>query len=723
MESFKLALAGNPNCGKTTLFNQLTGAHQKVGNWPGVTVERKEGAFELSTDLNFDLSLKETSTSIELVDLPGVYSFEQTQMGMDEQIARTYLKQESPDLILNVVDASNLERNLLLTAQLSDLNIPIILVINMMDVAQAQGIEIDIKTLSERLGIKAIAIVAAKGEGIEKLKKAISIILNKAEKTQNIFSPPIATDASEATLERFKTIHALTQGLIKTKPLLNTTTNKIDAVVLNRWLGIPIFLFMMYLMFTLAINLGAVFIDFFDILFGALFVDGVKEIMLAISAPEWLTVIIADGLGGGIQLVATFVPVIGFLYLCLSILEDTGYMSRAAFVVDRVMAGIGLPGNAFVPLIVGFGCNVPSVMAARSLNREQDRLLTIAMAPFMSCGARLTVYALFAAAFFPDNGPMIVFSLYILGIVMAVLTGWIFKKALFQGTIAPSYQEMPIYHVPVMRNILFTTWHRLRNFLMRAGKTIVAVMVVLSFLNSWGTDGSFGNQNSRNSVLSEIGRTITPAFKPIGLEAENWPATVGIFTGVFAKEAVVGTLNALYNEVGDYQKEATEFSLINSIQEAFLSVVENGKDLASVFGDPLGLRVVSIENAQSAAAEQDISLNTLTTMERLFSGTFAAFCYLVFILLYTPCVAVMGAMSRESGAKWTGVVVVWSTGLAYWAAATLYQIGTFSQHPLEASITLLIVNGAFFTMVLWLKSLGKKAAAGKSNLIPMANIV
>ena len=313
-------------------------------------------------------------------------------------------------------------------------------------------------------------------------------------------------------------------------PVEHSLTEQIDRWVLNRWLGIPFFLFMMYAMFTVAISFGAVFIDFFDILFGVVFVDSSRWLLTWSGFPEWLVVLLADGLGSGIQLVATFIPVIGFLFLCLSILEDSGYMSRAAFVVDRLMSKLGLPGNAFVPLIVGFGCNVPSVMAARTLGRDSDRLLTIAMAPFMSCGARLTVYALFAAAFFPNNGQNIVFLLYLLGIGMAVLTGWVFRKQIFAAEMTPSFQEMPAYHLPVIRNILLPTWFRLRAFVFprrhdhRSGGHRIelsqlhpALMAALVMLI---TD---------KSALSVVGKAITPLFVPIGLSRDNWPATVGLF--------------------------------------------------------------------------------------------------------------------------------------------------------------------------------------------------
>ena len=345
---------------------------------------------------------------------------------------------------------------------------------------------------------------------------------------------------------------------------------------------------MIYLMFTIAVNLGAVFIDFFDILFAAVLVDGVSWLLREISAPEVLVTLLAQGVGGGVTLVATFIPVIGFLYLCLSVLEDSGYMSRAAFVIDRAMSGIGLPGNAFVPLIVGFGCNVPAVMAARSLGRDSDRLMTIAMAPFMSCGARLTVYALFAAAFFQQNGQNIVFALYLLGIALAVFTGWIFRKQLFTDEVTPSFQEMPAYHVPIARNILLTTWFRLKSFIFRAGKTIVVVVIALSFLNSISTDFSFGNEDSEDSVLSVIGRSITPAFAPLGIEEDNWPATVGLFTGMFAKEAIVGTLDALYSESNADEDDGSPPDLIAAAGDAFASIGSELLALSSTLTDPTG---------------------------------------------------------------------------------------------------------------------------------------
>lgn len=518
--------------------------------------------------------------------------------------------------------------------------------------------------------------------------------------------------AEEAITHRYHFVQEQLTGVVEADPTRSNFTETIDKFVLNRWLGFPIFLLMMYLMFSLAINVGAVFIDFFDIFLGTLLVDGLGELMTRLHLPDWSRTIVADGIGGGIQLVGTFIPVIGFLYLCLSILEDSGYMSRAAFVIDRLMGRIGLPGNAFVPLIVGFGCNVPSVMASRSLSREQDRLLTIAMAPFMSCGARLTVYALFAAAFFRENSAVVVFFLYLFGLVAAVFTGWLFRKTLFPGNISPSFQEMPAYHAPILKNTLMTTWHRLGGFIRRAGKTIIVVVALLTTINSIGSDGSFGNQDSQDSVLSKIGKMLTPALSPIGIEEENWPATVGIFTGIFAKEAVVGTLDALYNDAAGVVQDEDNATFSDRISEAFSSIAGNAAALSNSLLDPIGLSSLS-----DSAQEQGVTDTGLIAMQNLFANTYSAFCYLVLILLYTPCVAVMGAMNRESGPLWAGLIIAWSSFLAYWCASCLYQLGQVVETPFFSSCWLL---GAAISMALAVRGL---AVLGKSKRHINVNII
>ena len=717
MKTFTVALLGNPNCGKTTLFNALTGAHQKVGNWPGVTVEQKVGAFTLD------------ELEIHLVDLPGIYSLEQEFLGLDEQIARDFIKSEDVDCIINIIDASNLERNLVLSQQIMEQNKPILIALNMIDVASQQGIEVDHKILSKNLGLTVAPVVASTGQGFDALKILISAMLNvDTTKSKPELSPQLATvgssdasnsSTSEKLIKRYHKSQQLINGAIEVSPIEHSLTEKIDTWVLNKWLGIPFFLFMMYVMFTIAVNMGAVFIDFFDILFGAVFIDGTKWVLNALGLPALITVLLADGLGAGIQLVATFIPVIGFLFLCLSILEDSGYMSRAAFVVDNLMNKLGLPGSAFVPLIVGFGCNVPSVMASRSLGRESDRLMTIAMAPFMSCGARLTVYALFAAAFFKTNGQNIVFALYLLGIFMAVLTGFIFRKQIFSKETTPSFQEMPAYHIPVLRNILITTWFRLKSFIFRAGKTIVLVVIALSFLNSLSFDGSFGNEDTEASALSTIGKSITPIFAPIGIKEDNWPATVGLFTGVFAKEAVVGTLDALYSRKASSPSGPPD--LLAATKAALSSIVYNGKSLISGLADPLGISIDDSVDLAGAAETHGVETDTLTNMAQLFGSQFAAFCYLVFILLYAPCVAVLGAITKEAGWRWTLLVFSWTTGLAYVTASCLYQIGTFQEHPQFSTLWLIACAALSYLSIVNLKKIGKHALP--MNIIPSVQII
>jgi ferrous iron transport protein B len=709
----KVALIGNPNCGKTTLFNLLTGARQKVGNWPGVTVEKKFGYFQLQQD------------EIELVDLPGIYSLEQEYQGIDEQIARDYLQQDEIHLIINIIDASNLERSLVLTQQLREMGIPIIVILNMLDVAEQQGLTLTPGKLEEQLGLPVISMVASRKQGVSELKAAMVNDSEASRAPRSEETDPENQDAevgqqlTDPMLRRYHKSRQLVNGVVEVSPTRHSLSERLDSVVLNRWLGVPIFLLMIYLMFTFAVNFGAIFIDFFDILFAAVLVDGTSWLLEQLSMPPIVVTLLAQGVGGGITLVATFIPVIGFLYLSLSLLEDSGYMSRAAFVIDRLMSGIGLPGNAFVPLIVGFGCNVPAVMATRTLGRDSDRLMTIAMAPFMSCGARLTVYALFAAAFFQQNGQNIVFGLYLLGIGLAIFTGWVFRKQMLPAEITPSFQEMPAYHVPVARNILLTTWFRLKGFTFRAGKTIVIVVIALSFLNSLGTDGSFGNEDSEESVLSVIGKAITPAFAPLGIQEDNWPATVGLFTGMFAKEAIVGTLDALYTE-SESDADAGAPDLLGAAGEAFTSIGTEFMALADTLTDPLGISIGDVSDAEAVAEEQEVQGSTLTNMANLFVSPFAAFCYLVFILLYAPCVAVLGAVNKEAGWRWTLLVFSWSTALAYIAATVTYQIGTFGTNPLFSSIWIGAMLLVLFAFISSLKRLSSKMVP--KNLIQAVQV-
>jgi ferrous iron transport protein B len=716
-----IALIGNPNCGKTTLFNILTGSHQHVGNWPGVTVERKSGEY------------KHADTEYEVIDLPGTYSLNSNLAGskgsdensnddsIDEQIAQQFIHNKEADLIINVLDASSLERGLYLTSQLFDSGIPMIVALNMIDVAHSKGMHLDHQALSEQLGCPVVPLVASKGDGLITLMDSVENRLLKPPAQQRTIDFSEDAMMSEPALiqARYEWVDQVCQLSMSISEQKNKTLSEyIDDIVLNRVLALPIFMGVMYLLFMFAINVGSAFIDFFDITAGALFVETPRWLLESINSPDWLTALLADGVGGGIQLVASFIPVIAALFLSLSFLEDVGFMARGAFIIDRMMRALGLPGKAFVPLIVGFGCNVPSVMAARTLSKEGDRLITTLMAPFMSCGARLTVYVLFASAFFVDNGASIVFALYVTGIVVAILSAFLVRRLILPASDSSFVMELPPYLLPTFRNLWMHTWHRLKGFVLRAGKAIVAVVVILNVLNSLGTDGSFGNENQEQSALSEIGRFLTPAFSPMGIEQDNWPATVGIFTGLFAKEVVVGTLDALYT-TSDNSDE--EFNLLNSLKDAVDSISTNLTDVANNLDDPLGLNMGDLSDTEGVAQAQEIASSTIGAIQQKFDGQWGAFVYLLFILLYMPCVATLGAIVKEHGTYWAGFSMLWSFSVAYVLSVILYQGATWAEHPTSSLMWIVGLTIWQIALTVLLFRSGKKQAV-KENLIPLKNI-
>ena len=687
----EIALVGNPNCGKTTLFNALTGARQRVGNWPGVTVERKTGAY------GFD------GRSFEVVDLPGTYGLSGAESAdaVDERIAREYIDGGDADAVVNVVDASSLSRGLYLTTQLLDRGLPVVVALNMVDVAGRHGMTVDPEALARGLGCPVVPLVATRRRGLATLREAISTVATDAGRppARDAAAP---ADSGTASTERYRRIDALLADVVRAKPVRRTVTDVIDAIALNRVLAFPVFLAVIYLMFMFTINVGSAFIDFFDVAGSALFVDGPRAVYEWLGLPVWLTTLLADGVGGGVQLVGTFIPVIACLFLFLSFLEDSGYMGRVAFVLDRVLQRVGLPGKSFVPLIVGFGCNVPAVMATRSLDREPDRILTAIMAPYMSCGARLTVYALFVAAFFPANGQNLVFALYLIGIAIAILSALVVRRHLLQSPVSTFVLELPPYHLPTLRGILIHSWQRLKGFVLRAGKAIVLVVIVLNVVNSVGTDGSFGNENQEKSALSAIGRAITPAFHPMGIDDDNWPATVGIFTGIFAKEVVVGTLDALY---AVKPPDTEPFDLGRELATAWRTIGANLAGIGDTLAAPLGIAVGDVSDTAAAAAGQAVEISTIQAMRGLFHGELGAFSYLLFILLYMPCVATMGVIYKEIGAGWAVFSTVWSVVTAYGAAVLCYQIGTFGGHPLSSGLWIagvaLATAGAFWGLIVW----------------------
>ena len=762
--SLQIALAGNPNCGKSALFNALTGIRQKTGNWPGVTVERKSGTFQLGNH------------TVTVIDLPGIYSLDASSP--DEKVTSDYLLSHEADVIINVIDATNLERNLYLTVQMLEMDVPMVVALNMMDVAKRRGIRIDIDKLGELLGCPVVPIVATKEQGLDELKAAILEVV-AGERTagyrlahEEVVEQAIADledsiecdrercvkhwlalkmlEGNESVLQqaddalrekvrrwrktirnrsgedadihiassRFSHAHALARAVIRERGKLDKTlSDRIDRAVLSRWLGIPIFGVVMYLMFMFAINFGGAFIDFFDGVGAALFVDGFRALLESISTPEWLIVLLADGVGGGLQVVATFIPIISALYLFLSAVEDSGYMARAAFVMDRAMRAIGLPGKAFVPLIVGFGCNVPAIMATRTLENERERKLTILMNPFMSCGARLPVYALFAAAFFPNNGQNLVFGLYLIGILAAIGTGMIMKRTLLPGQSSGFMMELPPYHMPSFKGVLLRTWDRVKLFLKDAGKVIVIMVVVLNVLNSIGKDGSFGNEDTDQSILSAVAQAVTPAFEPMGISEDNWPATVGIFTGVMAKEVVVGALDALYSALGDDSHDASAdepppFDFWAAIEDAAATVPANLADVAASLTDPLGLDVDYAHSTEEAAEALAVSTNVFGAMHERFDGKIGAFAYLLFILMYFPCAATIGAIVREAGAAWAAFVAVWTTGVAYTTATLFYQIATFGRHPASATFWIVTLTLIATTAIVALRRWANRNPAG-----------
>jgi ferrous iron transport protein B len=701
MKTFTIALAGNPNCGKTTLFNGLTDARERVGNWPGVTVEHLEGEY------------LHHGATVKVVDLPGIYSF--SAGSLDENAARNYILKEKPDAVVNIIDARNVERGLYLTAQLLEMRIPLIVVLNMLDLAKRRHIEVQIEHLARHLDCPVIPMVAARKEGLDQLKdavetaaavhrvsstnvtydaqveKALAELISKitpaAERVavaprwlavKLLERDPIAEDLTVGVCDellasqiakvekhigedieivmadgRYGFVHGLALDVVRhIGELRKNFSDAIDRIVLSRALGIPLFLAVMYLVFTVTITFSTPITGWIDSFLGGLLVEGLGGWLDGVGSPIWLRVLLADGLGGGLQTVATFIPPIFFMFFCLSLLEESGYMARAAFVMDRSLRAIGLPGKAFIPMLVGFGCNVPGIMAARTLENERDRTLTVLLNPFMSCGARLPVYALFAGIFFPHTGGAVIFSLYLTGILLAICSGLLFRKTILKGDASTFVMELPPYHLPRAVAILYHTWERLKEFILRAGKIILILVLVLSFLWSFGTDGSFGNQTSEHSVLSAFSRMITPLFHPMGITEANWPATLGLVTGIFGKELVVGTLNTFYGASG----------------------------------------------ADPAAA-----------MRAAFNGQAGAFAYLLFVLIYSPCVAAIAAIQRETGWKWMSFSVVYLTALAWTLATLFYQLATFAAHPAQSAVWAgaILLLGLVFALTLKLIS-GKK---------------
>lgn len=579
-----VALLGNPNVGKTTLFNSLTGSNQRVGNWAGVTVDKKEGFFD----------------DFKIVDLPGIYAMD--TFSNEEKISKEFLENGQVDLILNIIDASNIDRNLYLTMQLKQFKKPIILAINMIDVAEKKGIDIDYKKLEKLLNVTVVPIQASKEHGIDQIKKALkNININKIDTNDYNFSNEKETYTYIENL--------LSQCTRKDSKYTNTIKEKLDNIMLNPWLAYPIFFIIMALTFQVTFSwIGQPLSDLLDSLLNDSLVP-IIENLIQESAP-WFQSLIIDGIIGGVGGILVLLPIILSLFACITILEDSGYMARVAFIMDKIMRKMGLSGKAFIPMIVGFGCSVPAIMTARTLESEKDRKLTALLIPLMSCNARLPVYSIFAAVFFPNSIGLVVASLYFLGILLAFILGIIFKHTIFKNEEEPLLIELPEYKLPSLKNLLNQLYEKTKGFLVKAGTLIFAMSIILWFLSNFNFSGM---TDVNNSILSSIGSFIAPIFKPLGFG--NWQASVSLLTGLIAKETVVSSMSVIF--AGDLQ-----------------------------------------------------------LMLPLHFTTLSAISFLVFVLLYTPCITVVGTMKKEFGSKLTLFSVTYQLILAWLVAFLVFNIGS-----------------------------------------------
>lgn len=763
----KVVLIGNPNTGKSTLINAITGSREKTGNWPGVTIEKKTGAF-----------LHE-GKQITITDLPGIYSLTPPHEStpLDEKIAYDFLLQEKIDLVINVIDASKIERHLYLTSQLLERGIPTLIALNKMDLAKKNALFLDIEKLADKLGCPVIPLESHKKKGVDALKAQIIQLSNDPKKPKQTLSFPTVIENAIHDLEsklplpeslkratalsllenphaiesilssdhsthqpmadkdfkhlknhlqslqqsieqllgteadiiiastRYDFAHQTTLDITKQathRPKISLS-DLLDRIFLNRFLAIPLFLAIMYGLFFFSIHLGKVFQDFFEILGEATFVNGSAYWLTRIGMPEWLIAIVSQGIGKGINTTLSFIPVLSALFLALSFLEMSGYMARAAFIMDRLMKVIGLSGKSFIPLMIGFGCNVPAIMAARTLPNEKDRILTIMMAPFMSCSARLAIYSIFVTAFFPAHGENVIFLLYLIGILMAILTAWLLKKRLRHEGYDHTVIEIPDYHCPSPGILINLTFQRLKGFLLRAGAIIVPVSMVIYLLNAFTLDGSVNFQEWQpNSILAQLGKLLTPLFAPMGIQEENWPATVGLLSGILAKEVVIGTLNTLYSQTQTLIHQTIQtlpiFDFWESVRQALTSIPENFSALKTVFTTPF---LTTLPN-------DEMTTHAYGILYERFNSKASAFAYLLFTLLYIPCISTFAAIAKELNRKWSLISVIWSTGLAYGTAVLFYQVATLPYHVLTSCIWILSV---FLLLALTLFSVNQMAQA------------
>jgi len=665
-----IALAGLPNAGKSTLFNFLTGSTQRVGNWPGVTVEKRTGIFACGEE------------KYQVVDLPGLYALTDPcgteACSLDERVARQYLRSGDMDIVVNVLDALHMERDLYLTVQLLERKQPMVVVLSRMDIAKKAGLLIDAGQLSEILGCPVLVCSSKDDRSVRETfrqKLAAAVLAESLSEKISLCSGAGEVCEDRGMVRagaRYRFIEETVKKCVHKKH--RRLAPWLDRIVLNRLLGIPLFLLAMYLMFCFALGVGGAFQDFFDLGSEAIFVNGFSQLLIFLHFPASLVTILANGAGKGIQTTLTFVPVLFAMFLFLSFLEESGYMARAAFLVDRLMSAVGLPGKSLVPVIVGFGCNVPAVMMARTLESERDRILTVMMMPFVPCGARLAIFTVFVATFFPQNGPNVIFCLYLTGIAMAILTGYFLRRTVLSGAPSPLVMELPVWLLPRAKTLMTRAFQRLRGFLVRAGRLIVPVCLLVSALN-------IIHINGKDSVLSRAGKTVTPVFAPMGIQADNWPAVVGLVTGILAKEVVIGTLNTLYSEEGLQTENMPQNAVLSGLRAAVLSVPLNLRLLPQVFVNPLHSSV------QSEGFRQPVH----AVMSKRFDSRAGVLSFLLFVLLYFPCVSTLAVMWREVGGRWTLFSVFWSLFVAYVVAVVFWQFATIARHPLESISWILVM--------------------------------
>ncbi len=694
-----LALIGNPNCGKTTIFNKLTGAKQKTGNWPGVTVERKTGKIEYK------------NKTIYVNDLPGLYSIttatDLKESALDEQITQDFVFHNKDQIYINIINAYNLERGLNLTLELKSLGLPCIVVLNMMDQVEKNNIQINLEKLTKILELPVIAISATKNlkqtDFIDKIFNSLEQLSKNTEFLIKDHTPSIE--------QRYEKIKNIIDKCVIEKSTQEIFDEKIDKILLNKYLGLPIFLTIIYLMFECSMTFGNALKPLFDIPTKAIFVDGLYLLATKAHFSSSIANILANGLGVGINTVAGFIPQLWLLFFFIAFLEDSGYMARAAFIMDRIMQTIGLQGQSFVPLIIGFGCNVPAIMATRHLNSARDRIITSLMTPFMSCGARLAIFVVFANAFFPQNPGIILFILYLSGIAAALITGFIVNKILLPTKSSFFVLEMPSYHLPQIKNIFILTWNRLKGFVLRAGRIILPICLLI---------GAF----STNGAIETVSRKITPILSPMGIKNDNWPATVGLMTGVMAKEVVIGSLNTLYSnnekKVIDSEDNKTQFNLPDIIKN---TITETKTAFASIF------HLQSINPFKANQADSQMSSYATSNMMDKFSDKYAAFAYCLFVLLYTPCISTIGVLARESGKVWSIISTIWSIDIAYSIAVIFYQTASIINNPIDnltpyIIITTLITINIFLLASLksYIKSISNQSYSKILDLKNMAKL-